>query len=302
MQTPTSPTELDRTTPALRVDGAMLTNVGLVRSKNEDAVTFVVPPARGAAAGEDSLLLVADGMGGHAAGQVASALAAEIVRRVFFELTGTVRNLLSIAFRAANNAILDYGQAHPECAGMGTTCTVLAVRDGQAWLAHVGDSRAYLLRAATLRQLSEDQTLIRKLVRDGMMTEQEALVSDQNNVLLQALGTAPEINPELWSEGLQLEPDDILILCSDGLHGLVPDKTIAEIAARAEPLDACNELIQAALKAGGHDNVSVGVFRVIGVPGLGDDPGGSTTRRIPAAGNEFASQSTRQVSTFERPL
>jgi PPM family protein phosphatase len=286
----------------------MLTNVGLVRSKNEDAVTFVVPPARSTAAGEDSLLLVADGMGGHAAGQVASALAAEIVRRVFFELTGTVRNLLSIAFRAANNAILDYGQAHPECAGMGTTCTVLAVRDGQAWLAHVGDSRAYLLRATTLRQLSEDQTLIRKLVRDGMMTEEEALVSDQNNVLLQALGTAPEINPELWSEGLQLEPDDVLILCSDGLHGLVPDKTIAEIATRAEPLDACQELIQTALKAGGHDNVSVGVFRVIGVPGLGvpdlgaDDPQGRTTRRIPIAGNELASQSTRQISTFERPL
>jgi serine/threonine protein phosphatase PrpC len=289
--------------PALRVDGAMLTNVGLVRTKNEDAVTFVVPPARGTAAGEDSLLLVADGMGGHAAGQVASALAAEIVRRVFFELTGTVRNLLSIAFRAANNAILDYGQAHPECAGMGTTCTVLAVRNGQAWLAHVGDSRAYLLRATTLRQLSEDQTLIRKLVRDGMMTEQEALVSDQNNVLLQALGTAPEISPELSSEGLQLEPEDILVLCSDGLHGLVPDKTIAEIAARAQPLDACQELIQTALKAGGHDNVSVGVFRVIGVPGLGaDDPQGSTTRRIPIAGNELATQSTRQISTFERPL
>jgi protein phosphatase len=154
-----------------------------------------------------------------------------------------------------------------------------------------------------LTQLSEDQTLIRKLVRDGMMTEEEALVSDQNNVLLQALGTAPEISPELWSEGLQLEGDDILVLCSDGLHGLVPDRIIAEIASRPEPLDACNELIQAALKAGGHDNISVGVFRVISVPALAaDDSGGSTTRRIPVAGNEFASQSTRQISTFERPL
>src|SRR5258708_15318856 len=231
MNAPTSPTELHRARLALRVDGAMLTNVGLVRTKNEDTVTFVVRPARGKTAREDALLVVADGMGGHAAGQVASALAAEIVRRVFFELTGTVRNLLSIAFSAANKAILDYGQAHPECAGMGTTCTVLAVRDGAAWLAHVGDSRAYLLRGVTMRQLSEDQTLIRKLVRDGMMTEEEALVSDQNNVRLQALGTAPEINPELWSEGLQLEPDDILILCSAGLHGLVPDKPIAGFAA-----------------------------------------------------------------------
>jgi serine/threonine protein phosphatase PrpC len=241
-------------------------------------------------------------MGGHAAGQIASALVAEIVRRVFFELTGPVQNLLSVAFKAANDAILDYGKRHPECAGMGTTCTVLAVRGGQAWLAHVGDSRAYLLRDATLTQLSEDQTLIRKLVRDGMMTEEEALVSDQSNVLLQALGTTAEINPELWSKGLPLEAEDVLILCSDGLHGLVPDKTIAEIAARAEPLDACNELVQAALQAGGHDNVSVGVFRVI-MQALGaDDPGGSTTRRIPVAENEFASQSTRQISTLERPL
>ena len=122
-------------------------------------------------------------------------------------------------------------------------------------------------------------------------------------MLLQALGTAPEITPELWSEGLWLEADDILLLCSDGLHGLVPDRTIAEIATRAEPLDACNELIQAALKAGGHDNISVGVFRVIAVPAVGaDDPQGSTTRRIPIAGTEFAAQSTRRISTFERPL
>ena len=279
----------------------MLTNVGLVRSKNEDAVTFVVPPARGTAAGEDSLLLVADGMGGHAAGQVASALAAEIVRRVFFELTGPVRNLLSVAFTAANNAILDYGQTHPECAGMGTTCTVLAVRNGQAWLAHVGDSRAYLLRAATLRQLSEDQTLIRKLVRDGMMTEEEALVSDQNNVLLQALGTAPQITPELWSEGLRLEADDVLILCSDGLHGLVPDQTIAEIAARAELLDATARLVQAALKAGGHDNVSVGVFRVISVPVSAPTAGG--TRRGVFRSPAMNSQRNRRARfRHSRPL
>src|SRR5205807_72480 len=103
-------------------------------------------------------------------------------------------------------AILEYGQTHPECAGMGTTCTVLAVRGGQAWLAHVGDSRAYLLRGATIRQLSEDQTLIRKLVRDGMMTEEEALVSDQNNVLLpaptirKAARRAASRSPELNSQ------------------------------------------------------------------------------------------------------
>src|SRR5260370_34861147 len=108
MNAPTSPTELHRARLALRVDGAMLTNVGLVRTKNEDTVTFVVPPARGKRAREDALLLVAEGMGGHPAGQVASGLAAEIVRRVFFALPGAGSNTISIACSAVNHPILTF--------------------------------------------------------------------------------------------------------------------------------------------------------------------------------------------------
>jgi len=251
----------------------------------------VLPPEGGS-----GLMLVADGMGGHSAGEVASAIAAEVVRRCFFELKGGAADVLATAFTAANKAIFDYGQNHPECAGMGTTCTALAIRDDKIYLAHVGDSRAYLLRGAELRQLSEDQTLVAKMVREGVMTAQEAKTSEHSNVILQALGTSPQIAPELWTEGLALAPGDTLIVSSDGLHGLVEDDVIAEVAGRMAPSEACQELVRRALSAGGHDNVSVGVFRTFAATA---DAAASDndTRRIPAMD---AARSTRQLPAFER--
>jgi protein phosphatase len=251
----------------------------------------VLPTEESAAAGADTLLLVADGMGGHAAGDIASALVAEVVRRVFFELKGAVPNLLSTAFSAANSAILQYASEHPECTGMGTTCTALVVRNGNAFLGHVGDSRAYLLRDGTLKQLSQDQTLVRKLVKDGSLTEEQAKTSEASNVLLQALGTTQELQPEIWVEGLPLVPNDTMILCSDGLHGLVADVTIAEIAARHEPFEAAEALIRRALDAGGHDNVSVGIFRVLEAGSAAAPP--QSTRQ---------DRATRPISMLERPL
>src|SRR5262249_5219464 len=246
----------------LRLDGAMLTDVGAVRPHNEDAVAFVVPAPSATGSGQDSLALVADGMGGHAAGEVASALAAEVIRRVFYERKGDPREALAAAFAAANKAVFDYAQSHPECAGMGTTCTALAVRGDTAWLAHVGDSRAYLLRGTKLTQLSEDHTLVAKMVREGVLTEEEARQGEHQNLILQALGTGEKIEPDVWSEGLPLAASDILILCSDGLYNLVADDKIADLAGRLPPLEACRSLIQSAIAAGGDDNISVGVFRV----------------------------------------
>jgi protein phosphatase len=263
----------------LLLSGAMLTDVGCVRPHNEDAVAFVVPSSDRTTADQDSLMLVADGMGGHAAGEVASALAAEVVRRVFYELKSEPSEALAAAFRAANQAILDYARSHPECQGMGTTCTALTVCADRAWLAHVGDSRAYLLRTGKLTQLSEDQTLVAKLVRDGVLTEEEAARSDHNNIILQALGTQPQVDPEIWSEPLRLLPADVIVLCSDGLHGLVSDTEIAEISGRMPPLDACKALIARAREAGGHDNISVGVFAVRDVERAAR-PADHATRRI----------------------
>ena len=245
-----------------RVAGAMRTDVGRVRSLNEDTVAFVAPTERDPEAKRGLLALVADGMGGHAAGEVASALAAEVVRRVYFSLDRPPREALLAAFEAANRAILDYAAKHPDCAGMGTTCTAIAVRDECLWLAHVGDSRAYILRDGELIQLSQDQTLHAQLVRDGVLTAEEAEKSPGGNVILQALGTRQEISPELWSEGMRLRLGDRLILCSDGLSNLASDADIARIVSRLPPGAACAALIDAALAAGGYDNISVGVFVV----------------------------------------
>jgi serine/threonine protein phosphatase PrpC len=297
MIAPTTPAKLS----GLRLDGAMVTNVGCVRTHNEDRVRFVLAPE--SAPDSDNFLLVADGMGGHAAGDFASELADEVVRRVFFDQTGPIPNRLATAFMAANRAIFDHARAHPECAGMGTTCTAVAVREGAAWFAHVGDSRAYLLRGSTLTQLTEDQTLVRKLVKDGVMTEEEARVSESSNVLLQALGTAPEVKPEI-SQAISLSEGDVLILCTDGLHGLVRDETIGAIASQEAPDEACQALVRAALAAGGHDNVSVGVFRVMQGASVSPAPSdGSSTRRIrtQSATREVSANATRLVSAFEGP-
>ena len=262
----------------MEIIGAMRTDTGLVRTLNEDSVAWVTPHDDDAALNRGSLALVADGMGGHAAGEVASALAADVVRRLYYDLDGPIPQVLASAFAAANRAIIEYAQEHPECRGMGTTCTVLAFRDSQAWLAHIGDSRAYLLRDRHLIQLSEDQTLIAKLVSEGTITQAEADQSPMHNVILQALGTTSNINPMIGTKGLPLHVGDILILCSDGVSNMVPDEQIAEIAARLPPQEACDALIEAALAAGGHDNASLGVFSV--TTGAAPQRVEPTTRRI----------------------
>jgi PPM family protein phosphatase len=267
-------------TPALHIDAAMRTHVGLIRSVNEDFVCYVTPPEGDKVAPRGSLALVADGMGGHAHGEVASALASEVIRRVYYELEGAVPEVLAAAFTAAHRAIIEWSEQNPECAGMGTTCTALALRDDKAWLAHIGDSRAYLLRGPTFTQLSDDQTLVGQMVRDGLITAEQAKNSPVKNVILQALGAAVDIVPVIWSQALTLVHGDVLILCTDGLCGMVEDAVIAEIAARLAPYEACDALIEAALAAGGHDNVSVGVLRVLSNGKVAASR--QTTRRLPS--------------------
>src|SRR6185437_15813407 len=152
----------------MQIVGAMRTDPGLVREANEDAVAWITPQDQAAAKG--SLAIVADGMGGHAAGEIASAIAVEVIQRVYYDLKAPVPKVLETAFTTANRAILAYAERHPECRGMGTTCTVLAFQDRRAWLGHIGDSRAYLLRNGQIRQLRDDQTLVAQLVSEGAIT------------------------------------------------------------------------------------------------------------------------------------
>jgi serine/threonine protein phosphatase PrpC len=247
---------------SLSVAVAMMTHPGLVRQNNEDVVACVLPDEGKSAGARGVLALVADGMGGHAAGEVASALAADTIRRLYREREGAPEEVLTAAFAAANEAICRRGKADPACAGMGTTCTALALRAEAAFLAHIGDSRAYLLRERRLRQISEDHSLVAQLVRDGALTPEQAARSPQRHVILRALGTEPAAEPAVWSQGLPLHPGDVFVLCSDGLTDLVDDRTIGDIAGRLAPSAACAALIEAALAAGGIDNVSVGVLAI----------------------------------------
>jgi PPM family protein phosphatase len=301
-------TEIEETPqPAVRLhfDAAMLTDIGAVRSHNEDFVLYAAPQENGTTGNRGTLALVADGMGGHAAGEVASKLAAETIHRVFCEGDGPFPKTLGSAFAAANTEILNWTKAHPECAGMGTTCTALALRDGQAWLAHVGDSRAYLLRDGSLRQLSEDQTLVAQLVREGKLTEEEARHSPVSNIILQALGMGPDIEPLLWDKPLALADGDTLVLCTDGLSGLVEDADIADIAGRLAPLEACGALIAAAVAAGGHDNISVGIIRAAVASEQATDPGRATRRMTlpdPADAGKPADAGDAQTRRIALPI
>ncbi len=263
----------------LRIAGAIRTDVGCVRQLNEDSVAFIASAGPSQARDHGALALVADGMGGHAAGEVASALALEVVRRVYYSLDKIASEALRAAFDAANRAIFDYAAKHPDCAGMGTTCTALGVRDGLLWLAHVGDSRAYLMRDGRLAQLSDDQTLHAQLVRDGVMSPEDAGKGAGSNVILQALGTRLDVEPTIWTEGLPLRQGDIVILCSDGLTNLVSDARIAEVVSTNPPPEACRLLIEAARRGGGHDNISVGVF-VAETDGAGRMADQAATKRI----------------------
>lgn len=246
----------------LRATVAMLSHRGCVREGNEDYVLYSVPEDGTPDAVCGALALVADGMGGHAAGEVASQMAALTVHFEFYRENRPVPAALADGFTTANREIHERAEADPACAGMGTTCTAIVLRDGQIWLGHVGDSRAYLLRKGKIYKISEDHSLVAELVRRGNLTESEARTFPDRNVILRALGIRPTVEPLLWSEGLPAKDGDVLVVCSDGLTDVVDEDAIREIASSRAPFEACEALIQAALAAEAPDNVSVGVVAI----------------------------------------
>jgi PPM family protein phosphatase len=262
--------------------GAMQTHPGPDGVLNEDVAAYVLPLPAEPFARSGALALVADGMGGHAAGEVASRLAAEVIRAIYYDRAGTVPEVLAACLEAANRTIYQRSQSDPGCAGMGTTCTVVAVRDDMIYLGHVGDSRAYILRDGRLRQISQDHSVVAELVRQGTITSSEAMQSPYRNLVFRALGTHPAVEPLIWNEGLPLCPGDVIVLCSDGLTDGLEDAVIAAAVQRLAPLQACETLIAAALQKGVNDNISVGVFAVRERSTLRPGPG-DPTRRVAVA-------------------
>jgi PPM family protein phosphatase len=257
------------------------TDVGRVRDHNEDS--FLVadlttenaslqPEVRTHLVGErGTLFMVADGLGGAAAGEVASDLAINTVYEEMRERWTKIdrhdaqsfAQSLKAATEAANSRIFAYALEHPEQRGMGTTATVAGLLGDTLYLAQVGDSRAYVIRNGEARQITKDQSLMARLVEAGELTQEEAERSDRRNIILQALGPEPSVRIDLTHQ--QLRNGDFLVLCSDGLSGLVRKEEIAEVVTETDDLvQACKQLIDKANENGGPDNITVIIARFEG--------------------------------------
>ncbi len=235
-------------TAVLRYTAAAQTDRGRKRPSNEDAFGFSV---------EHGVYVVCDGMGGAAAGEVASSIAVdEVLRQLTVrEARVPLPELAERAVCAANNAIFARAQRNRRLAGMGTTLVVLVVEERRVWVLNVGDSRCYRLRKGRLEQLTLDHSLVEEQVRMGRMSESEALRSPLRNVITRALGTQDCVTPDSFE--YQAEPGDLFLLCSDGLTRELTDQTIEQILGSDLVLqDQCARLVESAKKAGGHDNIT----------------------------------------------
>jgi protein phosphatase len=241
-------------------------DVGCVREINEDNARYVVPQngatAQNGAAARGLLVMVADGMGGHASGEVASELAVETVCREYFASSAAPDVALRKALEASNHAIHETARRDASKKGMGTTCTALCLLNGVAVSAHVGDSRLYLIRGGGIYLMSEDHSAVMELVRQGLLTPDEARRHENKNLITRALGLHPSVEVATWKEPFPLQDCDRFLLCSDGLYDLVEDAEILDRVLRCEPEQACSELIELAKQRGGHDNITVAVVHV----------------------------------------
>jgi protein phosphatase len=212
--------------------------------------------------------MVADGMGGHAGGATASRVAVDTVSSVVGSSSDAPDVALRAALEAANRAVHDEAQRNEQLAGMGTTgVAALFSAEGLAFVANVGDSRAYRMRDGALQQITLDHSLVAELHRRGMITEEEALVHPRRNEVLRSLGVEPDVVVDLHR--VDLQPGDLFLLCSDGLSGVVRDAEIAEVMHREAPAQAVRTLVDFANSRGGPDNVTVQIARI---PEPGPEP------------------------------
>jgi serine/threonine protein phosphatase PrpC len=269
--------------PAFELAASVQTDKGCVREINEDSGRLVRPSDPAQLARKGTLVVVADGMGGHSAGEVASQLAVESVTRLYYESADEPGEALRASVAEANRRIHEAAAADESKHGMGTTCTALALCAGTAYAAHVGDSRLYMLRAGQLYQLSEDHSAVNEMVKLGIITKEQARTHEDKNVILRALGTSPEVEVstvEPWG----VREGDQYLLCSDGLYDLVLDGEIAAVLAEAGDVHAAGErLIAMAKERGGHDNITAGIIAIMpegtAAAGAEDAP---TTREVEA--------------------
>jgi protein phosphatase len=243
-----------------QVNTAHRTDTGRERQENQDAIVYISDELSGI-----RLLVIADGLGGTACGQIASQLAVQTIRQSFFNQSGsnlTINERLDISICEANHLILQRANHDRHCRGMGSTCAVLALSDEFAHVAHAGDSRVYLIRDGRIKLLTRDHSRAQRMLDDGLITEEEAAVHPDRNWLDRALGLREEIKPDILPGPIRLCEKDTFLVCTDGLTSLVRDEEIFRIVQNAPVTHACDALVALANERGGHDNITVAVVRI----------------------------------------
>jgi protein phosphatase len=245
----------------LRLSIAAKTDMGRVREHNEDKHEFFVPEDPATLAARGATFLVCDGMGGHAAGQVAAELAAKTFLDVYYSHSADQPEpALEAAVRAANRYVLDLARAIPGRRGMGCTLSAAILHQDRLLTVQVGDSRIYRLREGALTQLTRDHTFVEEMVRYGSLSREQAEAHPQRHVLTRAIGGDDPVVPEI--DAHDLAAGDLLLVCSDGLLNEVPDPEILRVLTSRGPAEAAWHLVGMALQAGGRDNVTVLLVRV----------------------------------------
>lgn len=248
--------------PGLEV--ASLSDIGCQRENNEDSHLYWEPVAEHEFQSKGRLAVVADGMGGYEGGQEASRLAVETVREVYDNVVrDNPHAALLEAFTRAHERIRAYAADHLELHGMGTTCTALVIRDRQLYFAHVGDSRLYLVRSASISRLTRDHSYVGRLVESGIVRPEDAERHPQRHILTAALGAGIEVAVESPEQGMALQDFDDFLLCTDGLWGVVSDQELEMSVKGSTPAESCAALVKLALQRGGPDNITVQVLRVL---------------------------------------
>ena len=251
---------------------AAKTDVGRVRQGNEDSYLVQEP-----------LFAVADGMGGHLGGEIASATTVETIRSAAQQDAPHDTARLAAMVRQANSAVWEKAQGDPELRGMGTTCTLVLLEEGELHIAHVGDSRAYLLRGDELTQVTEDHTLVNRMVKEGRLRPEEADRHPQRSIITRALGVDAEVEVDELTLGV--EEGDRFLLCSDGLTSMIDFTTLQEtLRDQRSPQRAVDRLIDLANEAGGEDNITVVLVDIVA-----DDA-------VPATGAATPSQTVAQAT------
>lgn len=248
----------------------MRTDVGKVRSENQDFGALTTPKEEAVSPAGGRLLIVADGMGGHRGGATASRIATETVKAQYLgSETKDIGTALHDALTRANARVYSESQTNPELRGMGTTTSALVIRGTEGWFAHVGDSRIYMVRGDAVKQLTEDHSLVATMVREGLLTAEEAENHPRRNVLQRSIGVGEEVEIDVRGP-IELQENDTFVLCSDGLHGLVKEDEIKDIA-KLPIQQAANDYVKLALERGAPDNVTVIVARIVRADQLGED-------------------------------